>query len=97
MVDGSGFRVYHQQPEVNYLPCFENDDLPSRLHEKHVVYRVKNRSRNRINSSLQVAGGRSGTRRPSAIALGVGFLVGEVLSALKVLISPNIDKHFALP
>ena len=22
----------HQQPEVNYLPCFENDDLPCRLH-----------------------------------------------------------------
>ena len=31
---------YHQQPEVNYLPCFENDDLPCRLHEKHVVCRV---------------------------------------------------------
>ena len=27
-------------PEVNYLPCFENDDLPCRLHVFHVVCRV---------------------------------------------------------
>ena len=38
---------YHQPPEVNYLPCLENDDLPCRLHEKHVVCRVNHRSRNR--------------------------------------------------
>ena len=48
----------HQQPEVNYLPCFENDDLPCRLHEKHVVCRVNHHSRSRVDSSLQVAGGR---------------------------------------
>ena len=47
----------HQQPEVNYLPCFENDDLPCGLHVFHVVCRVNHHSRNRVNSSLQVAGG----------------------------------------
>ena len=55
--------VVHQQPEVNYLPCFENDDLPCRLHEKHVVCRENHRFRNRVNSSLQVAGGCAGARR----------------------------------
>ena len=59
---GSGCRVNHQQPEVNYLPSFENDDLPCRLHEKNVVCRVNHRSRNRVNSSLQVAGGRHAPR-----------------------------------
>jgi len=47
----------HQQPEVNYLTCFENDDLPCRLHVFHVVCRVNHYSRNRVNNSLQVAGG----------------------------------------
>ena len=28
------FLCSHQPPEVNYSPCFENDDLPCRLHEK---------------------------------------------------------------
>ena len=49
--------AFHRQPEVNYLPCFGNDDLPCRLHKKHVVCRVNHRSRNRVNSSPQVAGG----------------------------------------
>ena len=49
----------HQQPVVNYLPCFENDDVPCRLHVFHVVCRVHHRSRNRVNSSLQVAGPRT--------------------------------------
>ena len=44
-------------PEVNYLPCFENDDLPRRLHVFHVVCRVNHHSRNRVNNSLRVAGG----------------------------------------
>ena len=51
---------YHQPPEVNYLPCFENDDLPSRLHVFHVFHAVcrGNRpSQNGLNSSLQVVGG----------------------------------------
>ena len=47
----------HQPPEVNYLPCFKIDDLPCILHVFHVVCRVNNHSRNRVNSSLQVAGG----------------------------------------
>ena len=47
----------HQPPLVDYSPSFENDYLPSRLHEQHVVCRVNHRSRNRVNSSLQVAGG----------------------------------------
>ena len=47
----------HQQPEVNYSPCFEKDDSPCRLHEKHVVCRVNHHSRNGLNSSLQVVGG----------------------------------------
>jgi len=47
---------FHQQSEVNYLPCFQDDDLPFRLHEKHAVCKV-HRSRNRVNSSHQVAGG----------------------------------------
>ena len=47
----------HLPPEVNYSTCFENDDLPCRLHEKHVVCRVNHHSRNRVNKSLQVAGG----------------------------------------
>ena len=51
------YREFHQQPEVKYSPCFENDDLPCRLHEKHVVFRVNPRSRNRVDSSLQVDGG----------------------------------------
>jgi len=48
---------YHRQPEVNYPPCFKNDDLPCRLHVFHVFCRVNHHSRNRVNSSLQVAGG----------------------------------------
>ena len=35
----------HQQPEVTYLPCFENDDLPCRLHEKHVVCSVNHQGK----------------------------------------------------
>ena len=48
----------HQQPEVNYSPCFENDYLPCRLHEKHAVCRANHHSRNRVNGSLQVLSGR---------------------------------------
>ena len=47
----------HQPPEVNYIPCFENDELPCRLHVFHVVCRANHRFRNRVNSSLQVVGG----------------------------------------
>ena len=54
----------HQQPQVNYLPCFENGDLPCRLHVFHVVW-VNHHSRNRVNSSLQVAGGELGEEFPS--------------------------------
>ena len=50
----------HQQPEVNYSPCFENDHLPCRLHVFHVVCRVNHYSRNKVDSSLQVVGGRGG-------------------------------------
>ena len=55
----------HQPPAVNYLPCFEKDDPPCRLHEKHVVCRVIHRSRNGLNSSLQVVGGSLGSCSPS--------------------------------
>ena len=57
---------FHQQPEVNHLPCFENDDLPCRLHVFHVVCRVNHHSRNRVNSSLQVAGGWLAASRTTA-------------------------------
>ena len=59
----------HQQPEVNYLPCFENDDLPCSLNVFHEVCRVNQHSRNGANSSLQVGGGgRARTQREASRA-----------------------------
>ena len=46
-----------QQPQVNYSPCFKNDDLPCRVNSGTLPCRVNDHSRNRVNSSLQVAGG----------------------------------------
>ena len=47
----------HQPPEVNYSPCFENDDLPCRVKSKTFLCRMNQGSRNRVDSSLQVVGG----------------------------------------
>ena len=47
----------HQPPEVNYLGCFENDDLPCSYMFFHVVCRVSHHSRNGLNNSLQVLSG----------------------------------------
>ena len=59
--------AFHQQPDVTYLPCFENDDLSCRLHVFHVVCRANHHSRSRVNSSLQVVGG----CKPSTVAAEV--------------------------
>ena len=56
-LSASGSRPFHQPPEVNFLPRFENDDFPCRLHEKHLVGRANHHSRNGVNISLRVVGG----------------------------------------
>ena len=45
---------------MNYQGRFENDDLPCRLHEKHVVFRGNRHFETGVNDSLQVAGGSLG-------------------------------------
>ena len=50
---------YHHPPEVNCLPCFENDDLPCRVKSGTLLFRVNPGSRNRVNSLLQEVGGKA--------------------------------------
>jgi len=47
----------HLPPEVNYLPCFENDGLPCMVKFQTLPCRVNHHSRNRVNSSLLADGG----------------------------------------
>ena len=53
----------HQPPEVNYLPCLENDDSPCRKKVRMLLCRVNRHAQKGFKGSLGVAGKRNSSGR----------------------------------